>query len=47
MADKIPDHILARDGDKPEDFKAQQDRLAEWVLDKRIAELERHANGGK
>ena len=47
MPDKIPEHILARKNDSPEEFKAQQDRIAKWVLDKQTEAIEKHANEGK
>lgn len=33
MADKIPEHILARKDDSPEEFAKQQARIQQWVHD--------------
>lgn len=45
MADKIPARILARKDDSPEEFKKQQDRIAQWVIDQQTKAVEDHANG--
>lgn len=33
MVKKIPENILARKDDSPEEFKKQQERIAQWVHD--------------
>jgi hypothetical protein len=43
----IPEHILRRKDDSPEEFKKQQDRIAEYVQDRLTKSVEDHANGGK
>ncbi len=35
MTDKIPEHILERKDDSPEEFKAQQARIKEWVSEQK------------
>ena len=48
MADKkIPEKILARKDDSPAEFKAQQDRIAQYVQDQMTQDVQDHANGDK
>ena len=45
---KIPKHILGDRPETPEEFAAQQDRIAAWLRDKMTSDVEKHANeGGK
>jgi hypothetical protein len=44
----IPKKILARKDSSPEEFKAQQDRIAAYVQEQLTKDIEKHANeGGK